>query len=179
MSEPEQAGEALRLALAMPDVAAMIAEDARENLGGTEVVSVGSVFARQLQGVMCHMVVAIVPDRDGKDFVPRQVILDVTQNYMVASVNRLTLISSLEELFARVQIFGTELALAKYCQKEWPSEEIDQAVAEPTSCSPSCAPTARCSACCDGGGARRAVPPSAPRPCRSPTTTRQVAVRRP
>jgi hypothetical protein len=71
-----------------------------------------------------------VPDRDGTDFVPSQVILDVTQNYMAASVNRLTLISSLEELFARVQVFGTKLALAKYCQKEWPGEHMDEAVAE-------------------------------------------------
>ena len=130
MSETEQAEAALRMALAMPDVAAVIAEDARENLGGTEVVSVGSVFVREIQGVQCYLVVAIVPDRDGKDFVPSQVILDVTQNHMVAAVNRLTLISCLEELFARVQVFGTELALAKYCQKEWPSEEMDQAIAE-------------------------------------------------
>jgi hypothetical protein len=28
-----------------------------------------------------------------------------------------------------VQIFGNELTLAKYCQKEWPNEEIDRAVA--------------------------------------------------
>jgi hypothetical protein len=122
------------MALALPHVAAMIAKDARENLGGVEVVSVGSVFAREIQGVQCYLqcylVVAIVPDRDGKDFVPSQVILDVTQNHMVASVNRLTLISCLEELFARVQVFGTELALAKYCQKEWPSEHMDQVVAE-------------------------------------------------
>jgi hypothetical protein len=121
MTETEQAEAALRMALALPDVAAMIAKDARENLGGVEVVSVGSVFAREIQGVQCYLVVAIVPDRDGKDFVPSQVILDVTQNHMVASVNRLTLISCLEELFARVQVFGTELALARYCQKEWPS----------------------------------------------------------
>jgi hypothetical protein len=83
----------------------------------------------EIQGVTCA-VVAILPDRDGKDFVPSQVILDTTQNYLVASVNRLTLISSLEELFARVQVFGTELALARYCQKEWPSEGMDLAVAE-------------------------------------------------
>jgi hypothetical protein len=69
---------------------------------------------------VCHAVVAIVPDRDRKDFVPSQVILDVMQNYTVAAVNRMTLISCLEELFARVQVFGTELALAKYCQKESP-----------------------------------------------------------
>ena len=71
-----------------------------------------------------------MPDRDGKDFVPSQVILDVTQNYMVACVNQLSLISAFEDHFTRVQIFGTELALAKYCQKEWPSAEMDQAVAE-------------------------------------------------
>ena len=130
MSETEQAEAALRMALAMPDVAAVIAEDARENLGGTEVVSVGSVFVREIQGVQCYLVVAIVPDRDGTDFVPSQIILDTTQNHMVAAVNRLTLISCLEELFARVQVFGTELALAKCCQKEWPSGEMDQAVAE-------------------------------------------------
>jgi hypothetical protein len=50
------------------------------------VVSVGSVFAREIQGVQCYLVVAIVPDRDGKDFVPSQVILDATQNHMVAAV---------------------------------------------------------------------------------------------
>jgi hypothetical protein len=77
-----------------------------------------------------HAVVAIVPDRDGKDFVPNQVILDVTQNYTVASVNRMTLISCLEDHFVRVQVFGTELALAKYCQKEWPSEHMDEVIAE-------------------------------------------------
>jgi hypothetical protein len=42
MSETEQAEAVWQIAMAMPDVAAMIAEDARENLGGTEVVSVGS-----------------------------------------------------------------------------------------------------------------------------------------
>jgi hypothetical protein len=36
----------------------------------------------------------------------------------------------LEEFFGRVQIFGKELTLAKYCQKEWPSERANQAVAE-------------------------------------------------
>jgi hypothetical protein len=46
MSEIEQAEAALRVALAIPDVAAAIADYARENLGGLDVVSVGSVFAR-------------------------------------------------------------------------------------------------------------------------------------
>jgi hypothetical protein len=74
--------------------------------------------------------VAIVPDRDGTDFVPTEVVLDTSQNYLVASVHRMTLIACLEELFARVQIFGTELALAKYCQKEWPRQYKDEVIAE-------------------------------------------------
>jgi hypothetical protein len=131
MTETEQAEAAWRTAMTMPAVAELIAKDARENLAGVEVVSVGSVFAREIQGVQCYAVVAIVPDRDGKDFVPAEVVLDTSQNYLVASVRRMTLIACLEELFARVQIFGTELALAKYCQKEWPSEEMDQAVWSP------------------------------------------------
>jgi hypothetical protein len=112
----------------MRSAAAKIADYAREELDGVDVVSVGSVFAREIQGVQRYLVVAIVPDRDGKDFVPSQVILDVAQNYMVAAVNRLSLISSLEDHFVRVQVFGTELVLAKYCQKEWPSENINKVV---------------------------------------------------
>jgi hypothetical protein len=88
----------------------LIAKDARKNLGGTEVVSVGSVFAREIQGVQCYAVVAIVPDQDGKDWVPSEVILDTAQNYLAASINRLALIAALEDVFARVQVFGTELA---------------------------------------------------------------------
>jgi hypothetical protein len=40
------------------------------------------------------------------------------------------LIVALEEFFGRVQIFGNELTLAKYCQKERPSEGGKQAVDE-------------------------------------------------
>jgi hypothetical protein len=49
---------------------------------------------------------------------------------MLATVYRIALVIALEELFARVQIFGTELALAKYCQKKWPGARMDQAVAD-------------------------------------------------
>jgi hypothetical protein len=31
--------------------------------------------------------------------------------------------------FGRVQIFSDELAFAKYCQKEWPDERMNQVVA--------------------------------------------------
>jgi hypothetical protein len=44
MTENEQAEAAWRTAMAVPDVAAMIATDAQENLGGLDVLSVGSVF---------------------------------------------------------------------------------------------------------------------------------------
>jgi hypothetical protein len=40
------------------------------------------------------------------------------------------LIVALEEFFGRVQVFGTDLALVKYCQKEGPSERADQPAAE-------------------------------------------------
>jgi hypothetical protein len=33
---------------------------------------------------------------------------------------------ALETHFGRVQIFGDELAFAKYCQKEWPDERMNQ-----------------------------------------------------
>jgi hypothetical protein len=42
---------------------------------------------------------------------------------------RTALIVALEEFFGRVQIFGDTLTLAKYCQKEWPTERIDRLVA--------------------------------------------------
>jgi hypothetical protein len=44
MTENEQVEAAWRTAMAMPDVAALIAKDAQENLGGLDVLSVGSVF---------------------------------------------------------------------------------------------------------------------------------------
>jgi hypothetical protein len=48
----------------------------------------------------------------------------------MANVLRTGLIIALEDFFGRVQVFGNELTLAKYCQKEWPSGRADQAVAE-------------------------------------------------
>jgi hypothetical protein len=49
---------------------------------------------------------------------------------MLAAIYRVALVFALEEFFGRVQIFGTELALAKYLQQMWPSEQGRQAVAE-------------------------------------------------
>jgi hypothetical protein len=51
------------------------------------------------------------------------------QDILLAQVNRPALILALELLFVRVQIFGSGLAFAKFCQKEWPSENVDRVVA--------------------------------------------------
>jgi hypothetical protein len=48
----------------------------------------------------------------------------------MADVCRTGLIIALEEFFGRVQIFGDRLTLAKYCQKEWPSDGIDRLVTD-------------------------------------------------
>jgi hypothetical protein len=79
---------------------------------------------------MQYSVIAIVANRDGKDFSTSYVVLDIGQDPFMAIVYRTGLIIALEEFFGRVQIFGSELTPAKYCQKEWPGESIDRAVTE-------------------------------------------------
>jgi hypothetical protein len=59
----------------------------------------------------------IVPERDGKDFAPSYVMLDIAQDPFMATVYRTALVVALEEFFGHVQIFGDELTLTKYCQK--------------------------------------------------------------
>jgi hypothetical protein len=56
--------------------------------------------------------------------------LDTAQDAFMATAYRMALIVALEEFFGCVQVFGTDLALAKYCQEERPSERAGQAVAE-------------------------------------------------
>ena len=80
-------------------------------------------------GMQCS-VIAVVPNRDGKDYSSSHIMLDVSQDPFMAAVYRTALVVALEEFFGREQIFGDELTLAKYCQKEWPGESIDRAVAE-------------------------------------------------
>jgi len=46
--------------------------------------------------------------------------LDIAQDLFMATAYRTALIVALEEFFGRVQVFGTDLALTKYCQKERP-----------------------------------------------------------
>jgi hypothetical protein len=88
----------------MRDVAAVIAEDARENLAGVDVVSIDPLCAEQVEGETHYCVVAIVPDRDGKGYVPKHILLGAGPNLALAYVNRAALI------FA----FGTELATPRH-----------------------------------------------------------------
>ena len=106
------------------------AKDARENLAGIDVVSVSPLLVEQVLGGFQYSIVVIVPDRDGKDFTPSYVLLDVSDDPFMAAVYRTALIVALEEFFGRVQIFGDTLTLAKYCAKEWPSENAKQTLDE-------------------------------------------------
>jgi hypothetical protein len=60
----------------MRDVAAAIAEDAREHFAGVDVISVGPLLAEQKPGFVQYSVV--VPDRGGKDFVVKTPISTTT-----------------------------------------------------------------------------------------------------
>jgi hypothetical protein len=107
-----------------------IANCAREELTGVDVISVGPLLAELGPGGVQCSVVVIVPERSGVDFAPSFVMLDIAQDPFMANAYRIALVVSLEDFFGRVQVFGDGLTLAKYCQKEWPSERAGQAVAE-------------------------------------------------
>jgi hypothetical protein len=70
-----------------------------------------------------------LPNRAGDDFVAHLITLAHVEDVLLAQINRNALIMALETHFCRVQIFSSELAFVKYCQKEWPSEGINQVVA--------------------------------------------------
>jgi hypothetical protein len=63
----------------------------------------------------------IAVDRDGMDFVANHVILARDHNVLLANQSA-CLDSAAQNSFGRVQIIGSELTLAKDCQKEWPNE---------------------------------------------------------
>jgi hypothetical protein len=65
-------------------------------LAGGDVVSVGPLYGEQVPGVAS--------------------LGSFPQDPLMAAVYRTTLVVALEEFFGRVQIFGDELTLAKYCQ---------------------------------------------------------------
>jgi hypothetical protein len=84
----------------MRNVAAVIARDASDNLAGVDVISVGPLYADQVPGGTQYSVVVIVPNRDGKDFAPSHVMLDIAQDPFMATVYRTGLIIALEEFLA-------------------------------------------------------------------------------
>ena len=65
-----------------------------------------------------------------RDVTSYHVMLDAATEPLMAAVHRMALVIALEEFFGRVQIFGTELAMAKHCQDKWPSKRMNQAVAD-------------------------------------------------
>jgi len=69
----------------MREVAAVIAKNARENVAGADVISVGSLFAEPRPGGVQYSVVVTVPERSGKDFGPSFVMLDVAQDPFMAT----------------------------------------------------------------------------------------------
>jgi hypothetical protein len=86
----------------------------------------------------------VVPDHAGTDFVGHDVILVAADtDTTLATVYRMALVIALEEFFGCVQIFSTELALAKYCQPTWPGERVDQGVTELVHGTASARPDAR------------------------------------
>jgi len=107
------------------DIAQGIAKAAQEHLGGLDVMSVGSIFADEYAGDLYLQHYTVLPNREGDDFVTNL----VTLAYIGAHINRTGLIMALETDFGRVQISSDEPALAKYYQKEWPNQRMDQVVA--------------------------------------------------
>jgi hypothetical protein len=111
-------------------IAEGIAKDARENLDGVDVCHVGPLFVDEddkCQFLHCYVV---LPKDGGKTFAANVVTLSHIEEPWFAKVNRQALIVCLEPLFARVQIFGDELAFAKYCQGQWPSDAINKVVSD-------------------------------------------------
>jgi hypothetical protein len=87
------------------------------------------MWANDVGGETYIEVYAVLPKDGGKDFAANIVTLGTIESPLLAQVNRTALIIALETYFGRVHIFGDELAFAKYCQKEWPNENIDRVVA--------------------------------------------------
>jgi len=92
-------------------------------------MSVGPIFADEYAGDRYLQHYTVLPNREGDDFVTNLVTLAYVQNILVAQINWTALIMALDTDFGRVQTFTEEPAFANYCQKEWPSQRMDQLVA--------------------------------------------------
>jgi hypothetical protein len=114
----------------MRAAAAAIADEARDNHGGVDVIRVGPAVSALTPFGQRYSVMTIIPERGGQDFIGHDVILvGAESDPLLATVYRIALIIALEEFFSCVQIFGSELALAKYCQKKWAGGRINRVVA--------------------------------------------------
>ena len=67
-----------------------------------------------------YTVLVVVPNRAGDGYVANEILLDPTQNQLMATINRQALIVCFEPLFGCVEIFGDQLAFAKHLLKRWP-----------------------------------------------------------
>ena len=92
-------------------------------------MSVGPIFADEYAGDRYLQHYTVLPNREGDDFVMNLVTPAYVQDILVAHINRTGLIMELEMDFGRVQVFSDEPGFAKYCQKEWPNQRMDQVVA--------------------------------------------------
>jgi hypothetical protein len=73
----------------------------------------------------------VVPNCAGDGYVPNEILLDPTQNQLMATINRQALIVCFESLFDCVEIFADQLGFAKHLLKRWPhNEQLKQALAD-------------------------------------------------
>jgi hypothetical protein len=70
----------------MHNVAAIIAQDARENQAGVEVISVGPVYGEQADHVLQYSVMVIVPGRDADNFAATHIMLGDAEALPIRSI---------------------------------------------------------------------------------------------
>ena len=77
-----------------------IANYAREELAGVDMISVGPLFAEPGPGGVQYRLLVIVPEGIGKHFAPNFVMLDIAQDPFMATVYRTAFIVALEDFLA-------------------------------------------------------------------------------
>jgi hypothetical protein len=71
----------------------------------------------------------VLPNRERDDFVTNLATVGYAQDTLPAQINRTAVIMAWKMHFGRAQILSDEVAFAKYRQKEWPNQRMDQVVA--------------------------------------------------
>jgi len=80
----------------MHNVAAIIAQDARDNQAGVDVISVGPVYGEQVDHGLQYSVMVIVPSRDADNFAASHIMLDIAQDPFMANAYRIASLSTTE-----------------------------------------------------------------------------------